>query len=40
MRGEVEASGFFKLAEGLLRKQIEKQHDADVEALKQLLEAS
>lgn len=40
MRGKVEANGFFKLAEGLLKKQIEKQHEADAEILKQLLEAS
>ena len=37
--GQVEPGGFFKLAEGLVKKQIESQMDSDFEALKQMLEA-
>ena len=36
---QVEIGGFFKMAEGLVGKQIEKQIDADSAALKRLLEA-
>lgn len=36
--GRVEAGGFFKLAEGLLKKQLERQFDTNLEALKLLLE--
>lgn len=39
MTGQVEASGFFKLAEGLVKKQLEKQFDTNLEALKLLLES-
>ena len=39
MSGKIDAGGFFKLAEGLIRKQVDKQHKADLETLKQLLEA-
>ncbi|MGD8406286.1 MAG: SRPBCC family protein [Anaerolineales bacterium] len=38
--GQVEIGGFFKMAEGLVSKQMEKQMDADGAALKKLLEAS
>jgi carbon monoxide dehydrogenase subunit G len=37
--GEIELSGFLKMAEGLIVKQTEKQGDIDFEALKTLLEA-
>lgn len=36
--GEAELGGFFKLAEGLVGKQLEKQIDSDLQALKLLLE--
>jgi len=36
--GQVEAGGFFKLAEGLVKKQLERQFDTNLEALKLLLE--
>ncbi len=36
---KVEFGGFFKLAEGLVAKQAEKQFDTDLDALKLLLEA-
>jgi hypothetical protein len=35
----VEPSGFFKIAEGLVRKQLEKQFDTDLNGLKRVLEA-
>jgi hypothetical protein len=38
-RGRGEFSGFFKLAEGLVGKQAEKQSESDLAALKLLLEA-
>ena len=38
-RGTAEIGGFFKIAEGLVAKQLEKQVAADFEALKQVLEA-
>jgi len=37
--GQAEFGGFFKMAEGLAGKQIEKQMEADAAALKKLLEA-
>jgi uncharacterized membrane protein len=37
--GQTELGGFFKMAEGLVGKQFEKQMDADGAALKKLLEA-
>jgi uncharacterized membrane protein len=37
--GQAEIGGFFKMAEGLVGKQMEKQMDADAAALKKLLEA-
>ena len=37
--GQAEISGFFKLAEGLAGKQLEKQMENDAAALKKLLEA-
>ena len=37
--GQAEIGGFFKIAEGLAGKQIEKQLEADAAALKKLLEA-
>lgn len=37
--GQAEIGGFFKMAEGLVGKQFEKQMDADAAALKKLLEA-
>ena len=37
--GEAEIGGFFKIAEGLVRKQLEKQLDTELNALKLLLEA-
>lgn len=37
--GQAEIGGFFKMAEGLASKQIEKQMDADLAALKKMLEA-
>jgi len=37
--GQAEIGGFFKLAEGLVGKQLEKQFEADNAALKLLLEA-
>ena len=36
--GQVETGGFFKLAEGLVKKQLERQFDTNLEALKLLLE--
>ena len=39
MSGNAEPGGFFKLAEGLVRKQLEKQFDADLNGLKLALEA-
>ena len=39
LRGEAEFGGFFKIAEGLVGKQLEKQRDANFNALKLLLEA-
>ncbi|MFN2233149.1 MAG: SRPBCC family protein [Anaerolineales bacterium] len=39
LTGQIEIGGFFKMAEGLAGKQIEKQMDADAAALKNLLEA-
>lgn len=38
--GQAEIGGFFKIAEGLAGKQIEKQIEADAAALKKVLEAS
>jgi uncharacterized membrane protein len=37
--GQAEIGGFFKMAEGLAAKQMEKQMEADATALKKLLEA-
>lgn len=37
--GQVEMTGFFKLAEGLLRSQVEKQMEADLNALKLMMES-
>ena len=37
--GQAEFGGFFKMAEGLAGKQLEKQMEADTAALKKLLEA-
>jgi len=39
LNGQAEIGGFFKMAEGLVGKQMEKQMDADGAALKKLLEA-
>jgi carbon monoxide dehydrogenase subunit G len=39
MGGKMEPGGFFKLAEGLVRKQLEKQFEENLAALKTLLEA-
>ena len=39
MGGQADAGGFFKLAEGLVGKQLDKQLDNDLNALKLLLEA-
>jgi hypothetical protein len=39
VRGTAEIGGFFKMAEGLVAKQIQKQIDTEYEALKRLLEA-
>jgi len=39
MGGQLETSGFFKLAEGLVKKQLESQFEANLEALKLLLES-
>jgi uncharacterized membrane protein len=39
MGGQVEAVGFFKLAEGMVKKQLESQFVTNLEALKLLLEA-
>jgi carbon monoxide dehydrogenase subunit G len=39
MTGRAELGGFFKLAEGLVGKQVEKQLDSDLAALKLQLEA-
>ena len=36
---QAEVGGFFKLAEGLVGKQMEKEFDTDFDALKLLLEA-
>jgi uncharacterized membrane protein len=38
LNGNVEPSGFFKIAEGLVRKQLEKQFDTDLNGLKRVLE--
>jgi len=38
INGEIEPGGFFKLAEGLIAKQAQKQLDTDFDALKLLLE--
>lgn len=38
MAGTAEVGGFFKLAEGLVRKQLEKQIETDFSGLKKLLE--
>ena len=38
-KGQVELAGFFKLAEGLLRSQVEKQMEADLNALKLMMES-
>lgn len=40
VRGEMEIGGFFKIAEGLVLKQMQKEMDKDYNALKKLLEAS
>ncbi len=40
MAGQAEVGGFFKLAEGLVGKQLEKQLDTDFNGLKKLLERS
>jgi len=40
LSGQAEIGGFFKMAEGLVGKQFEKQMDADGAALKKLLEAA
>jgi carbon monoxide dehydrogenase subunit G len=37
--GQAEVGGFFKLAEGMIKKQFKKQMDADAVTLKKLLEA-
>jgi hypothetical protein len=37
--GQVEAGGFFKLAEGMVKKQLESQFVTNLDALKLLLEA-
>jgi uncharacterized membrane protein len=39
MGGKMEPGGFFKLAEGLVRKQLEKQFEQNLEVLKKMLEA-
>jgi hypothetical protein len=39
MRGQAEIGGFFKLAEGLVGKQLDKHIEADHAALKLFLEA-
>ncbi len=39
VRAQLEIGGFFKIAEGLVGKQVKKQLDADFEAFKQYLEA-
>lgn len=38
MAGQAEVGGFFKLAEGLVRKQLEKQIETDFAGLKRVLE--
>ncbi len=38
--GQAEVGGFFSLAEGMFKKQFEKQMDSDADRLKQVLEAS
>ena len=38
INGEAEAGGFFKIAEGLVGKQLQKQIETDFEKLKQVLE--
>jgi hypothetical protein len=38
LRAQKEGGGFFKMAEGLVGKQAEKQTEADFEALKLMLE--
>jgi carbon monoxide dehydrogenase subunit G len=40
MSGNAEPGGFFKLAEGLVRQQLEKQFDTDLKGLKSKLEAN
>jgi carbon monoxide dehydrogenase subunit G len=39
LSGQAELGGFFKLAEGLVGKQLEKQMEGDLETLKRLMEA-
>jgi len=39
MGGQIEAGGFFKLAEGLVKKQLESQFVTNLEALELLLES-
>jgi len=39
MGGQIDASGFFKLAEGLVKRQLESQFVTNLEALKLLLES-
>lgn len=39
MGGQIEAGGFFKLAEGLVKRQLESQFVTNLEALKLLLES-
>lgn len=40
MEGQAEVGGFFKIAEGLVGKQLEKQIEADFNGLKRVLEQS
>ena len=40
MSGNAEAGGFFKIAEGLLGRQLEKQFDTDLNGLKRVLEGA
>ena len=40
MGGQIEVGGFFKLAEGLVKKQLESQFVTNLEALKLLLESN
>jgi carbon monoxide dehydrogenase subunit G len=39
VKAQAEPGGFFRLAEGLLRRQVHKQFDEDFQSLKRLLEA-